>query len=216
MYTLILASVVSAAYDGASYDCSRQLNGSHRLFARGNTGCYGPGRTLCFSCNGYRPCTGRSTCAGYSACTGQACSGYIMRSGQACAGSIAYAGQSCAGYNGCTGVSVPAVSPNPESLPNASLGIVTKSPVKLASAINPQERNTTARISVKLPNEAKLFVNGTSFESRVFRTPNLEPETPLYYVMKAELSRNGATRSQVRYVTVAAGDEIVVSFPDIE
>jgi uncharacterized protein (TIGR03000 family) len=76
-----------------------------------------------------------------------------------------------------------------------------------------------AKVTVRLPEDAKLFVDGTpcplTSAVRTFETPKLEPGRQYYYTVKAEQVRDGQTRSDSRRVVVEAGKESVVEFKDL-
>jgi len=76
-----------------------------------------------------------------------------------------------------------------------------------------------ARITVKLPADAKLYVDGVACpltsETRSFETPKLESGRAYTYTLKAELVRNGQTRSESRQVELRAGKPVTVEFGDL-
>jgi uncharacterized protein (TIGR03000 family) len=71
-----------------------------------------------------------------------------------------------------------------------------------------------ARITVRVPEDAKLSVDGTvrstSGDRRTFVTPELEPGKAYYYEFKADFVRDGESRSQQRRVVVEAGKNVTV------
>jgi uncharacterized protein (TIGR03000 family) len=73
-----------------------------------------------------------------------------------------------------------------------------------------------ARVVVKLPAEAKLFVDGVACPltsaQRSFDTPPLEPGKTYYYSLKAETNREGRSVAETKRVTVRAGQETIVEF----
>jgi uncharacterized protein (TIGR03000 family) len=76
-----------------------------------------------------------------------------------------------------------------------------------------------ARITVKLPADARLFVDDvacplTSTE-RTFETPRLEAGRRYFYNMRAEVVREGQTRTQTKRVEVLAGLPVSVNFSDL-
>jgi uncharacterized protein (TIGR03000 family) len=83
-----------------------------------------------------------------------------------------------------------------------------------------RESTTTAKVTVKLPAEAKLTVNGKpcplTSSVRVFDTPVLEPGKSYYYTLKAELTRDGQTREETQRVAVSAGKQVTVEFKDLK
>jgi uncharacterized protein (TIGR03000 family) len=73
-----------------------------------------------------------------------------------------------------------------------------------------------ARITVKLPPGATLYVDGKKNERtgpvREFSTPVLRPGQEYAYLMKAEVTRNGRPESQTTKVTFRAGEIVTVDF----
>ncbi len=85
---------------------------------------------------------------------------------------------------------------------------------KLAS-----EGKDSARITVKLPADARLYVDGKlcpmSTDTRSFTTPELVAGQKYYYMLKAEVVRGGETRSARKRVIVEAGKDVAVEFNDL-
>jgi uncharacterized protein (TIGR03000 family) len=87
-----------------------------------------------------------------------------------------------------------------------------------------EDKKTTsldqARLVVELPAEAKLYVDDqlmkTISERRVFNTPRLEQGQTYYYILRAELVRNGQTLSETKRVLVHSGEVIRASFRDLD
>lgn len=79
--------------------------------------------------------------------------------------------------------------------------------------------NDIARITVRLPADAKLFVDNTecplSSAVRTFATPKLEQGKKYYYTLKAEAKQNGQTVVQSQRVTMTAGQQVNVDFGNI-
>jgi len=73
-----------------------------------------------------------------------------------------------------------------------------------------------ARITVKLPAGATLYVDGRKSDRaglvREFTTPPLTPGQEFAYQMKAEVMRNGQPESQSTKVTFRAGELVTVDF----
>jgi uncharacterized protein (TIGR03000 family) len=90
-------------------------------------------------------------------------------------------------------------------------------PPKATSALPSQA--TTAQLVVDLPNDAKLYVDDRAMKSasahRVFTTPVLDSGKTYYYILRAEVVRDGKTVSQDRRVILRAGDRITASFADL-
>jgi uncharacterized protein (TIGR03000 family) len=76
-----------------------------------------------------------------------------------------------------------------------------------------------ARLSVELPVDAKLYVDGVLTKgegtTRNFHTPDLPGGQTFYYDLKAELVVDGRTVSETKTVLVKAGDAISESFPKV-
>ena len=72
-----------------------------------------------------------------------------------------------------------------------------------------------ARITVNVPADAQLSVDGRKIESssteRVFSSPDLKPGTKYYYVFTAEVVRDGKTLTAREVVTIEAGKNTTVS-----
>src|SRR6266436_4407186 len=68
--------------------------------------------------------------------------------------------------------------------------------------------------------EAQLFIDDqpmkTTSSRRAFSTPTLEPGQAYYYVLRAEVVRDGKTYELTRRVIVRAGEQIKASFKDLE
>jgi uncharacterized protein (TIGR03000 family) len=81
------------------------------------------------------------------------------------------------------------------------------------------EGSATAKVTVKLPAEAKLTVDGKpctlTSSVRTFDTPALEPGKSYYYILKAELTRDGQKREETKRVTVSAGKQVTVEFKNL-
>lgn len=81
------------------------------------------------------------------------------------------------------------------------------------------EGKDTARITVKLPADARLYVDGTLCPlisaKRSFTTPELDAGQKYYYTLKAEATRGGETRTARKRVIVEAGKEVTVEFPEL-
>jgi uncharacterized protein (TIGR03000 family) len=74
----------------------------------------------------------------------------------------------------------------------------------------------TARITVKVPENARLWVDNVSCpltsNERSFKTPSLVPGQQYYYTLRIEVEKDGVTVSENRRVFIAAGQEINVDF----
>jgi uncharacterized protein (TIGR03000 family) len=87
-----------------------------------------------------------------------------------------------------------------------------------------EEKKTTslnqARLIVELPADAKLYVDDhlmqTTSERRAFSSPRLEEGQTYYYILRAEVVRDGRTLSDTKRVLVHAGEVVQASFRDLE
>jgi uncharacterized protein (TIGR03000 family) len=77
-----------------------------------------------------------------------------------------------------------------------------------------------ARITVRLPESALLFVNAVpcplTAATRSFDTPRLEVGRSYEYTLRAEVVRAGQTHSETRRVTFQAGKTAAVDFGDLQ
>jgi uncharacterized protein (TIGR03000 family) len=89
--------------------------------------------------------------------------------------------------------------------------VTTAAPVAVAA--------NQGQVDVKLPADARLFVDGQAVPlagaSRSFRTPALESGREYYYTVKVEAVRDGETVSKTERVVVAAGRTARVDFSDL-
>ena len=89
-------------------------------------------------------------------------------------------------------------------------------PVKAVADTSASE---AARVTVKLPEDAKLYVDGIpcplKSSPRTFQTPKLEPGRTYAYTLKAEVTRDGRTLSESRQVTLRAGKPVTVEFGEM-
>jgi uncharacterized protein (TIGR03000 family) len=144
---------------------------------------------------GRRSC--RCSCSGYSSCSGSCHGGRRSRRCHGCCGG--YSG-CCGGYQGCCGGMPPAYRQPPgERVP----------PPKKVQA---EDRAT---VVVNLPADARLTVGGRPTAStsaqRHFITPAL-PEGDSFYVLRAEIVRDGRTLTAEQRIAVRPGEETRVNF----
>jgi uncharacterized protein (TIGR03000 family) len=85
---------------------------------------------------------------------------------------------------------------------------------KKATAAAPS--NSVASVTVRLPADAKLFVDDVACpltsDVRSFATPALQPGQQYAYTMRAEVVRDGTTRTESQRVLVRAGQAVEVRF----
>jgi uncharacterized protein (TIGR03000 family) len=215
MYSMVLMVALTAGLDAPAW-------GHHHPkgpCSGGYCGSYGGGR----GCN--KACV--PTYGGYNDC---GCGGYGC-------GGYGDGGWSC--YNGggpacCGGSLTPAPAAAPAAV-KASSDYVVPAPLPSAARTSPSPASdgkeleltsiraeesrpvsNSARLVVDLPADARLYINGGLYPTRTFRTPALESGKPYHYVVRAEIVRDGRTESETRYVGVTAGDEITVSFQNLD
>ncbi len=87
----------------------------------------------------------------------------------------------------------------------------------VAASTKPRAAETqTARITVSLPSNARLWVDNVKCPlvsgQRSFNTPALNPGTEYFYTLRMEVDRDGQVVSENRRVFVAAGRSISVDF----
>lgn len=218
MYSVVLMAALTAG--GEAPACHWGHGGCHGCYGcSGCSGCWG----CCGGCYGgcYGGCHGCSGCWG---CCGGCWGGYSSCYG--CYG--CYGCHGCWGCGGCYGgySGAPVViepgsghmesAPAEGEAPAEKVKPPKKEPKKDAQGAAPSPR---ARVIVSLPADAKLYVNDQLMRStsarRVFRTPELDSAQTYYYVMRAEILRDGKTVSQTRRVTVRPGAVIEASFGEL-
>ncbi|HEV3263342.1 MAG TPA: TIGR03000 domain-containing protein [Gemmataceae bacterium] len=77
----------------------------------------------------------------------------------------------------------------------------------------------SAKLIVELPDKAKLFVDDrlvkNAFTRRTFTTPKLEKGHAYYYILRAEVVRDGKTQSESKRIIVRPGEVVRASFTDL-
>jgi uncharacterized protein (TIGR03000 family) len=77
-----------------------------------------------------------------------------------------------------------------------------------------------AKLIVQVPADAKLYIDDqlmkTTSSKRVFNTPALQRGQQYYYILRAEVLRDGKTYKETKRVLVRAGQEIRATFPQLE
>jgi uncharacterized protein (TIGR03000 family) len=73
-----------------------------------------------------------------------------------------------------------------------------------------------AKLIIEVPAQAKLYIDNQLMKAtdstRVFNTPQLQPNTMYYYDLRAEVVRDGQTVAETKRVTLKAGDTVRASF----
>lgn len=76
----------------------------------------------------------------------------------------------------------------------------------------------SARVVVKLPSDARLYVDNVlcnlTSGTRAFNTPALQPGRKYYYTLRTEMNRDGRTVNQSQRVIVTAGQRVNVNFAE--
>src|SRR5439155_15670339 len=79
----------------------------------------------------------------------------------------------------------------------------------------PAPATDVARITVRLPAEARLYIDGTlcplTSDTRTFNTPALESGRRYFYTMRMEVNRDGQPVRESRRVIVAPGERVDVN-----
>jgi uncharacterized protein (TIGR03000 family) len=77
-----------------------------------------------------------------------------------------------------------------------------------------------AKLIVELPADAQLYIDDLPMKNasgtRAFSTPTLDPGQAYYYMVRAEVMRDGKPVSETRRVIVRAGQTIRADFRDLE
>lgn len=172
-----------------------------------------------FGCHGYSSCYG--SCYGGYSCSGcyggrvyYGCSGCYGSCYGGCYGSSCYGCHGCYGCAGYTFGSPYQVTPN-HPMPKAG-----ESPPPPKEEKKKEEvKSNKAKLIIDLPADAKLYVDNqlmkTASSRRAFSTPVLEPGQSYFYVLRAEVIRDGKTLEQTRRVIVRAGDQVNTSFKEL-
>jgi uncharacterized protein (TIGR03000 family) len=210
MYSVVLMAALTTG--GIAPDCHFRggccgcYGGCYGGWGGGCCGCYGGGF------GAYGGCWG-----GYG---GWGCGGCYGGMGY---GGYAYGGGYGGGYYG--GVTYPGMT-----MPGATgtgtgtgtgttgeqLGTPTEDTKKKQGMLTPSR----AKLVVELPADAKLYIDDLPMKTtsgvRSFNTPTLEPGQIYYYMVRAEVVRDGKPVTETRRVLVRAGQTARASFKDIE
>jgi len=81
------------------------------------------------------------------------------------------------------------------------------------------DRSRVALITLDVPRDARLFVDGRAFtlpgDQRTFTTPALEQGKKQFYELKAEVVRNGEVQTETHKVYVEPGKHVRVDFKEL-
>jgi uncharacterized protein (TIGR03000 family) len=98
--------------------------------------------------------------------------------------------------------------------------IPEKPPEKAPKPKEEKKSDGTARLIIEVPAEAKLYIDDqpmkTTSARRTFSTPALEAGQTYYYILRAEVTREGKTQSETKRVLIRSGDTVRASFPELE
>jgi len=129
----------------------------------------------------------------------------------------------CYGCHGCFGGIVvgAATTPAPTAVLARNPGPPASQPVAKAptppdaSAVPVSQAPTSARLKVRLPADAKLYVDDVvcplTSDVRSFPTPPLPPGQQFQYTLRAEVVRDGQKRVITERVLVSAGQTVEVN-----
>ncbi len=196
MYSIVLlAALASGETTPDCFRCGGLSCGCHGFGSFGS--CYGSCYGVCYG--GYA-CGGGYGCGG---CWGMSYGGYAP--GWGCCGG-------CGGYySPAYGVPAPMMAPMGEPL---------KSGGKVISGMESEQVSAAkrAKLIVKMPDDAKLYVDGKPISvsaQKTFRTPELKKGQAYYYEFRAEVVRDGKPISETRRVIVKAGAVIRADFSSL-
>jgi len=241
MYSLILMAAVAAgpettAFGGKWRSCYGCYGGCYSACY----GCYGGCYSACHGCCGgyYTSCHGcfggffhkhKARCFGcfggcYSACFGcyGSCYGYA-----ACYGCYG----SCYGCTGCFGIPyvggividpapIPPAQPVPPAQPTPAEPAKPETKTSYFPSIpgteNPRGTSAAAHLSLELPADAILYVDGQKIPGtgtlRKFHTPELPLGKAFFYELRAEILLDGKLEVEEARIIVRAGDQLNRSF----
>ena len=82
------------------------------------------------------------------------------------------------------------------------------------------EEQSKAKISIEVPEGAKLFVDGNLINvapgTRTFQSPALAPGESYFYEVRLEISQNGQRRVEEQRVVVRSGQDALVRFQTLQ
>jgi uncharacterized protein (TIGR03000 family) len=193
VYSIVLMAALTtgAAEPGFGWRCG--CHGYSACHGCSGVGCYGCGGGYAYNYGACCGCYGASAYFGYGYCSGMCYGGYCMGG--------------FTNYAPAVNAPAPTRPEKPEVVP----------PPKGKPKVDETSLNNQARLIVEVPADAKLLIDGTPMKSnsRVFRTPKLDPKLSYYYDVTAEVVRDGKTVSSTKRVIVRAGEEVHTAFADL-
>jgi uncharacterized protein (TIGR03000 family) len=220
MYSVVLMAALTAGSTTPTWGCygfggCHGFLGGWRARCHGGYGGYG-GCYATYAGGCYGSCYG----TGYS---GMGCYGGGCYGGYPSYGSGWYFGTACygAGCHGCNGMPAYAPAPTQIAPPGAPPGGMRPEQVPPPKKEEGKESAALNRASliVDLPVDAKLYVDDqltkATSERRVFNSPPLQDGQTYYYILRAEVVRDGKALSETKRVLLHARDVVRASFADL-
>jgi uncharacterized protein (TIGR03000 family) len=163
---------------------------------------------------GYGSGYGGYGCSCSGSCGGYGCDGYwgCMGCHGGYGGTGSYGCYGCGGY-GAYGGYAPAYG--------APVAPAAPAPAETVPAPKKTTSPTSARLIVDVPADATLYVDGNAVKTttaarRTFNTPPLAPGQAYYYMLRAEVTRDGQTRTETQRVIVRPGEVATARFSGLE
>jgi uncharacterized protein (TIGR03000 family) len=210
MYSVVLATVLTVG------GTSAPAWGHHGCRGGCYGGCTGPVVSSCYGCNG--ACCGGCYGAGYGyarygsfygSCYGS-CSGVF---GGCCGGSACFGGGHVSFFAPYNIGGARVITSETPSVP------IPPPVTEKKEDKESHQRSTQATVVVTLPDDAKMIVDGVTAnltsETRTFVTPDLLPGRVYYYMITAEIQREGRTIAHREKVLVRPGEISRVDFRDM-
>jgi uncharacterized protein (TIGR03000 family) len=229
MYSMVLAMALSGGAATPADHCAGACHGYVGHGCHGgcwNGGCHGGGHRLFGGCHGLfgrfrgHGCDGGCWNGGCHGCHGgghRLFGGLFGRHGcHGCNGGC-HGGYACHGGYGCHNGGCHGGGAYP--MPGPGTGQPAPEPVGKPKKTGEEASIRSATMVVSLPAEAKLTIDDnpttSSSATRVFTTPELDEGVEYQYTLKAELTRNGQTLTEIKQVSVRAGQEsrVILEFP---